>query len=98
MSRQLYLGSNKLINILFFNHIQIVNILSNYTININYQEIYFFNKLQIFNFSKLERKIFIKQKRYLTLLQVLIKKAIISVIRGYCLILNVIGLGFTMTI
>jgi len=56
--------------------------------NINYKFIKKFNKYLLFI-----NKMYIKHKLY-----TILKKNLLIISRGYCIILNIIGLGFTVTI
>ena len=97
MKKKLYLGDSSLIEINNNNNnISIKNIKSNSIKNLNINILTLFNKTNIFILNN--KVLIIKKKKYYSLFQRYIKKNLIDLIRGYCLILNIIGLGFTMTI
>lgn len=97
MKKKLYLGKSSLLNIIHNNNnIFMENIISNYKKNIDLTILTLFNQKNIFILNN--KTLIIKRKKYYSLFQRYIKKNLIDLIRGYCLILNVIGLGFTMTI
>lgn len=99
-----FLIKNKNYSIFFQNNKSIklennndLNILINKSFNIN-----FLNNKKKYNYifinTKLKNYLFINKLNIKHKLYVNIKKNLLSITRGYCIILNIIGLGFNVTI
>lgn len=75
-------------NLIFFFRVKIKNINISLVNNFNIKNIVFskFNKMFVLN------------NKDLKILKLFLNKNFVKLIRGYCLVLTVIGLGFTMTI
>ena len=101
--KKFYLSDSNLMTLNFVsnNSILFINKHNNKNFLLNLYNLIFIDNYNL-NFNKIVTNkrfnlIFYKQ-RIFNLFVKFIKKLLVDILRGYCLILNVIGLGFTITI
>jgi large subunit ribosomal protein L6 len=98
MKKLVYINNNSFIDILLDkNHIYIDSQINNSSYK-SHIDILKINFLKYFNIIYKKNYFFVRSWQDIFILTWFIKSKIKNNLRGYCLILNLIGLGFTMTI
>jgi hypothetical protein len=97
--RYTFISNNNNIDILYNKgNINIYNKYNKFTSTISLNDINYLEQSNITYIKNKNNIIFIKSIKDILILSLILKKKLKDNIRGYCLIFNLIGLGFTMTI
>lgn len=98
MKNLVYINNNPLIGIVLEKNYININSTINNTNYSNYIDMFKINYLNSFNIVYKKNSFFIRTWQDIFIITWYLKRKIKDNLRGYCLILNLIGLGFTMTI